>query len=182
MTHAFEEKSLLRSSDIAKATIKQPFMLLEVCSASDFSYRNSLGSAYLFGQNSDVLVISGLTTKGSMYVSNPSIHSTGEAFGNNFLNHIQDHDIVKKASHRTLEPIAAFRYLLYMLYHGPIQQSPEKIIAEVIWYQGMFALVNFMVNYYGPLDFAQVGHTLLGDPTLKPYIDMDWCPEYGETK
>ncbi len=151
--------------------VKQPFVFLEACSASDFSHRNSLGKAYLFGENSDVLVIAGLTVPGNMIVGNSAVHSTGEAFGVNFLNHIQQHDVGSWFARSFVGPMSVM--LLPFI---------SEDIGTVMTSQCIGILVNLASNYFGLFDNNQVGYTLLGDPTLKPYVDMDWCPEYRETK
>ncbi len=180
--HDFENNEYLASSDIANANIKQPFVLLEACSASDFSCPGFLGNTYLFGQNSEALVIAGLTIPGSMYLADPSIRSTGEAFGVNFLNHIQNHDIFKKGIHLLGQICVVPAIAGTILFFNPEHYSTGAAAYQIMKQQGIVALFDLVNNYFGLLDSNQVGYTLLGDPTLKPYVDMAWCPEYQESK
>ncbi len=175
--HAFEDGDYITSYRLKNVNIKQPFVILEACSASDFSHPRSLGNAYLFGQNSDVLVIAGHTVPGNIAMGASSVHSTGEAFGINFLNHIQGHNLIGQGAHFLMEPvIVAITILSFNL-----EDSMETKILELMKLQSISVLLNLVGNHFGLADSQQVGYTLLGDPTLQPYIDMDWCPEYQES-
>jgi len=182
--HDFGSESYLLSTHIANASIRQPFILLEACLASDFVHPNSLGKAYLFGKNSEALVIAGLTLTGNMMLGIANVHSTGDAFGVNFLNYIQQDDITEQVFH-SLEPVLALYFLLDELQSLVSEWSvfySENMMNSIMIFRSAVVLIDYVVKYFGLIDDRQVGYILLGDPTLKPYVDMAWCSEYRESK
>lgn len=177
MNHGFKGNDYLWGLELENAVIKQPFAILEACSASDFSNSESVAKAYLFGKNSDVLVIAGLTVPGNI-LSHPSIHSNGETFGSNYLNFLQGYNGAERMlslffPHCQLLAFLGFKKILNDFNDASLVYSMASEIIPV--------LVNYLSNTFGLLDWGIIGYTLLGDPTLKPYIDMDWCPEYQES-
>lgn len=158
-TFTFSGKEVrLGSKDIiAKAHIQQPFLLLDACSACKFSDSRSLGNAYLFDVKSKALVIGGLTVPGNALYSH-FISSNGNIFGNNFINAVNNKEFIIVSATKWM----AEKFVTSNMVDDLFKKAAEQL--EEVLYN------------------LSIGLTLLGDPTLKAYIDMDWCPEYDSQK
>lgn len=158
----------LDSKDIVQSHIQQPFLLLNACSACKFSDSQSLGNAYLFDMKSKALAIAGLAIPGNI-LDVALLHSDGDSFGDNVVPSINSH-----------------AYTLFKLLGGAVSGSLLSFIEQNIYGLPLGAVLGVgLLEFYryfnnGWLSNASnsLGFTLLGDPTLKPYIDMDWCSKY----
>jgi len=167
----FSEYSLLSSTSIANgAHIKQHFIYLEACSACRFSDPESLGNAYLFGLHSSALVIVGMTVSGSLRDIIFG-HSDGNNFGNSVVSRFDSHWITSLSMY----PVKMAAALSISWMSDPVNW---------INYFTLFTSIPDILEYHALKHNSalRIGFTLLGDPTLKPYINMDWCPKYDDKK
>lgn len=134
---------------------------MNACSACNFLDSYSLGNAYLFDINSKTLVIAGLTIPDSSLLDIAYLHSNGDSFGNNVLPSIGKFKIF-----RYIEPLFVFLSFTTGILNK--NYSIEIVI--------MFEFLKYYYEYI--FGWKSFGTVLLGDPTLKSYVDMEWCPEY----
>lgn len=158
-SHSFKDDTYsLNSTDMISAQIKQIFIFLNACSACRFTDSQSLSHSYLFGPHSSALVIAGLAIPGNI-MNVQFTHSKNNNFGKTVLSHYNGH-----IGHITY---AFFSGLIVSIYENiDVNEKTKKAIDEAL------------ILLFDKLDKISIGFTLLGDPTLKPYVSMDWCPDY----
>ncbi len=149
---------------VSKAKNQQPFLLLNACSACNFLDSYSLGNAYLFDINSKTLVIAGLSVLDGSLLDIAYLYSNGDNFGNNVLPSIGKFGIF-----RYIEPLFVAISFTPLATH--ILDKHATIYIVIVF--------EFLKYYYEyTFGWRSFGNVLLGDPTLKSYVDMAWCPEY----
>lgn len=169
--HSFtfsDNKVKITSKDIVQANIQQPFLLLNACSACKFSDSQSLGNAYLFDVKSKALAIAGLAIPSSMQ-DVALLHSNGDSFGNNVVPFINNHNSILIKLVGSVVGGFSFGFFVKNIYGLPL---------GAILGLGVVKFYRYFNDEGLSKPHLRIGFTLLGDPTLKPYVDMDWCPKY----
>lgn len=164
-------ETLLTPHHIAKMTITQPFVVLIACSASDFSFEDSLGSAYLFSENSSALVIAGKSIPANASITK-MLGNTEDNFGNAYINSDDPRKKIVIALQGMLETRTLLNNLAEHNYYELTKTAAYLAIQNAV----IQTVYNYIIN---PL---AKGQNFLGDPTLMAYKDMEWCFEADETE